>query len=176
MFPPEPSDPGAVPPPAPRALPKGYARNLMFSGNPLGLVGGIFFAVGLLLGVIFPTIGIATGLWLMLLIGGFLALIFTTLGGTMLYVVYQAGMNKVRPYKDGVAVLGEVGNVYKNPLVNVNGRNPYTVEYLFRADGRPFEGQMDTWSSAVIDLEKGQPLHVLYLPEDPLQNVIYPPL
>ena len=176
MAPPEPTDPGPLPPPGPRELPKGYARKLMLSGNPMGIVGLIFLGVGLLILAIFPTVGIFTGLWLFLLIGGLLGLIFAGLGGTFSAIVYRNGMRKIRPYKDGVLAEGEVLTVRKDFTTTVNGRNPYIVEYFFRRDGQPFEGRCTTWSNLAIDLEKGHPLHILYLVEDPNQSVVYPPL
>jgi len=170
------SDPGPPPPPPPRTLPRGYKRRLLWKNTPVNLIGGIFALVGAGIGCLFPLIGLAGGLWLFVLIGGFMGLIFVALGGGMLYYGLRQAYGKIRPYEQGLAAAGEITEIFRDPTVEVNGRNPWAVRYLYTVDGEQYEGRSLTWKHAPKLLSTGDRVHVLYLPEDPEQSVLYPPL
>ena len=56
----------------------------------------------------------------------------------------------------------------------MNGRNPWTITYDFRVDGRPIEGRVTTLNPPSLQLQPGQPAYVLYLPESPQANSLWP--
>ncbi len=169
-------DPGPTPPPPPRTLPRGYKRRMLWKNSPINLIGGIFALVGAGIGCIFPLVGLVSGLWLLLLVGGFIGLVFTALGGGMLYAGLRSAYGKIRPYEHGIATEGEIAEIFRDPTVEVNGRNPWAVTYLYTANGQTLEGRTRTWKHAPALVESGDVVHVLYLPEDPEQSVLYPPL
>ncbi len=169
-------DPGPLPPPPPRPLPKGYKRRMLWKNSPINLIGGIFALVGVGIACLFPVIGLFSGLWLFILIGGFMGLIFGGLGGGLLYYGLRQAYSKIRPYEHGLAVEGEILEIFRDPSIEVNGRNPWAVTYLYTVNGEPREGRTLTWKHAPKLLSAGDKVHVLYLPEDPDQSVLYPPL
>ena len=169
-------DPGAPPAPPPRKLPRGYARRVLFSANALAIVGVVFTLVGLPFVIVFPIIGISTGLILFILIGGLLGGIFSLLGISFLVVSIRNVNRKLQAFRYGEATIGEVAEVYRDTSVSVNGRSPWVIVYWFEVSGEQYEGKATTWNSTAREREAGQPLHVLYLPDAPDHNTIYPPM
>jgi hypothetical protein len=161
---------------APRALPAGYKRRMLIANSVLNLVGGIFLLVGLPFAVTFPIIGISTGDWLFLLIGGGLGGVFALLGGGMLYYGVQQALGKIRPLEHGKATIGEVVDMYRDTSVSVNGRNPMAIVYLFKVHGYEYEGKGQSWKYSQHNLKVGDRVHVLFMPDDPEESVIYPPI
>ncbi len=170
------ADPGPEPPPPPRPLPKGYRQRMLFKNSPLLLIGLIFSGVGLGSLCLFAVIGAATGMLLMVGIAGLIGLIFVLIGAPMAYAGWKGALDKIRPYENGVHALGEISEIFRDVSVTVNGRNPWAVTYLYTVDGQTLEGRVTTWKYAPKMLKTGYHVHVLYLPEDPQQSVIYPPL
>ncbi len=169
-------DPGPKPPPPPRVLPKGYKNRVMFKDNPLILIGVIFVLVGTPIACLFPVIGLASGVWLLLVIGGAVGTLFALLGGVMLYTGINSGMSKIIPYERGQATVGEITEIYRDTSIEVNGRNPWAVLYQFEADGSAYEGKVTTWKYAPKIQAEGNRVYILYMPDDPVQSVIYPPI
>lgn len=166
---------GTPPPSAPRELPAGYMRRQAFK-NPLLLVGVIFAGVGLPFFFIFPTIGIVSGELLFLLIGGLLGAIFSVLGLGMARFGWKGMQEKWQAYQFGDATTGKVVEVYRDTSVRVNGRSPWAIVYEFVVNGRIYEGTEQSWQYSARQRKPGQPLHVLYMSNDPEQNTIYPPV
>ncbi len=170
-------DPGPAPPLPPRKLPAGYKRRMLFTNAPTTLVGSIFLMVGFPIGVVFTILGVALpGMWMFIAIGGGLGTIFTLLGGGMLYFGIHQGVSKIRPFEHGQATIGEVVDIFRDYSISVNGRNPWAVVYTFDAHGQTFEGQAITWKHNPKTQEIGNRVYVLYMIDDPEQNVIYPPV
>ncbi len=170
------SDPGPEPPPPPRQLPKGYKTRVLWKNAPINAIGLVFFTIGAVFACLFPVIGLASGLVPLLCIGGGLGGLFVVLGGGMLYSGIRTGLGKIRPYEIGRAALGEITEIYRDTSVDVNGRNPWAVRYQFEAEGQVYEGRATTWKYAPKLHQSGDRVHVLYLPDDPEQNALYPPL
>lgn len=170
------SDPGPTPPPPPRKVPSEYKRKLLLTQSALNLVGGIFFLVGLFILFLFPGLGLATGLILMVIIGGSIGGLFTLLGGIFLAIGLQAGFSKIRPFEHGVATRGEVIEIHKDYTQSINGRNPWKVVYKYTVMGHPYEGSARSYGYAVEQHEPGNIVHVLYMPENPEESTIYPPV
>ncbi|MBC8333442.1 MAG: DUF3592 domain-containing protein [Anaerolineae bacterium] len=177
LTPPVGNDPGAAPPPPPRTLPAGYKRRMLFKNAPFTLIGGIFLIIGFPIGLIFTILGfVIPGMWLFIVIGGGVGGIFTLLGGGMLYAGVQQGLDKIRPYEHGQATVGEVIEIQQDYSMSVNGRYPWAIVYIFDdARGRPYEGKAITWQHAPKTQAVGNRVYVLYLPDDPDQNALYPP-
>lgn len=170
------SDPGPTPPFPPRELPKGYQTRVMFRNTPVFLVGLIFTLVGAPFAIFFPIIGISTGLWLFVLIGGLLGGIFVILGVTMAYFGYRSVGGKVRPFQYGVATKGTVVDVHPDYSIQVNGRSPQAVVYQFEVMGQPYEGKVLSWKYASQQQAPGNVVWVLYMPDNPKESAIYPPV
>jgi len=176
LTPPIGDDPGPSPPLPPRKLPKGYKRRMYFTQSALSLVGMIFLLVGAPLGIVFTILGITLpGMWLFLVIGGSLGTIFTLLGGGMLYFGIQNVRGKIRTYKHGQATIGEVIDIYRDPSISINGRNPWVILYTFKVHGKYYEGKGLSWNFNPQTQAVGNKIYVLYMQDDPDQNVIYPP-
>ena len=169
-------NPGPEPPLPPRVLPKGYRRRMLWKNSILNTIGIIFTAVGLSTACLFSTIGITAGIVLMALIGLFVGGIFAVIGGGMLYAGIREALGKIRPYERGLAATGEVTEIYRDRSTVVNGRNPWAVHYQFNIGTEAYEGRAITWKYAPAIQEVGNRVWVLYLPDDPEQNVLYPPL
>lgn len=91
-------------------------------------------------------------------------------------VIWRFGLarGKMRVFRDGRAVLGEVLEVAENRSVQVNGRHPWKVRYFFESFGREYEGEYGTLNAAVGELQEGQKVYVLYLQDNPEENLLWP--
>lgn len=170
-------DPGPSPPLPPRKLPSGYKRRMIFTNDAISLVGIIFLCVGLPLGTVFTILGVVIpGMWLFTVIGGSIGGIFTLLGGAMAYFGIQNGLQKVSTFEHGQATIGEVVDMFIDRTISVNNRNPWRIIYTFDVHGRPYHGKALSWQHAPQTQAVGNRIYVLYMPDDPEQNVIYPPV
>lgn len=160
----------------PRTLPKGYRTRVMFRGTPLFLVGFIFTLVGAPFAVFFPIIGLAVGGFVFPIIGCLLGGGFVVLGIALAYFGYRAAESKIRPFQYGVAAQGTVVDVHPDYSIQVNGRSPYAIIYHFEAMGQAYEGKVLSWKYAHHQQAPGNVVWVLYMPNDPTENVIYPPI
>lgn len=168
----ETADAGPAPPPPPRGVPAGYGRRL-FLTQVVGLVGAIFAVIGLPFAVVFPIISFATGDWLFLLIGGSLGGLFTLLGLGMFVVGLRQVQRRIDTYRNGHAARGTVVEVLLDRSIAINGRSPWRVTYTYNVMGISHSGSAHTWHPIV---EPGSPVHVLYMPNEPGNNAVYPPL
>ncbi len=158
---------GAAPPPAPRQLPDGFAFRLLWSRNVLVIVGSIFALLGFLL---FLPLLIATS-W-----GALLPLLFMVLGTLLFFFGRRKAKRTLKAFAGGTAVAGEIVDVSLDRSESINSRHPWKLTYHFRVDGNEHEGSATSYDSTVGKREAGQPVWVLYLPGNPAQNTIYPPL
>lgn len=161
------------PPPAPRPIATRYALQLGFSDG--------WFIVGLvfsLLGIIFGGLGFSLTLGLVTAFVGLpflgLGLVFLSLGLPTLAWRSQAALKIVRVLQVGQAARGEILSVEQNFLVRVNHRHPWKIVYRFEVLGQAYQGQVSTLNTPGPQLQAGQAVYSLYLPENPNLNVIYP--
>jgi hypothetical protein len=133
----------------------------------LGFIGAIFFLVGALLtiGIITAFVGIPFALVGLALLGG---------GAGVTIWRYQVAKQTVEVMRNGQAVIGQIAGVDENLSVEVNGRHPWTITYRFQAVGRDYEGRVTTLHAPGPGLRPGRPGYVLYLPDDPRRNALYP--
>jgi len=138
-----------APPAAPRPISDSYAFKLM-STDGCSIAGLVL----LMMGIIFAPLGLILTLGV---ITAFVGLPFLGLG-----LVFLA------------ASLGSITGLQQNYSVQVNGRNPWTIQYQYLANGRPFTGQVTTLSQPGSQLQPGCQVYVLYMPQDPSISSLYP--
>jgi hypothetical protein len=159
---------GPPPPPAPRELPKGFERKQMWLGNPLALVGAIFLFVGSFLFLVFLIV---------LPLVSFFPLLFVILGWFIMRAGRRQSLRVLNAFRLGRAIKGTITQVVVDPTMQVNGQHPWRIHYSFTgADGHPHEGNASTFDSSAMDRQRGQPIWVLAVDDDPDQNTIYPPV
>lgn len=158
---------GAPPPPAPRPLPNGFAFRLLWSGNVLVIIGAMFAFIG---GLLFlPMLFIIP-------IAALLPLFFVLLG-LIFFIIGRRGAKKtLDAFLRGTAVAGHVVDVSIDYSQSVNSQHPWKLRYHFNVDGTLHEGSAVSYDSTVATRTAGQPLWVLYVPENPAQSTLYPPL
>lgn len=158
---------GDRPPDAPRELPSGFEFRIKWSGNILSMVGTIFLFVGLVL--FFAMLFV---IWF----GALFALIFVILG----FILFRAGRvqakSVLRAFKRGIAIAGEVISCSLDRTQSINQEHPFKLVYSFVVDGHLYEGSLTSFDSTIARRAAGQPIWVLYVPEAPGQNTIYPPV
>lgn len=162
-----------MPPPAPRPIADGYVWKLMsadglsITGFVFALMGGIFFFVGsmLTLGIVTAVVGIPFALL------GFVA----GAGGlALLHNRYNAMQKLVNVLRYGQPTRGRIVSTEANISVTINGRNPWNIAYQFQVNGREYTGKVSTLNVPGPELQPGRPATILYLPESPEVNALYP--
>lgn len=160
--------PGPEPLPAPRNLPKVYVRRVRWTQNIGTLAGLGFTAIGLLFSI--PMI--IQKLWLPALIPAF----FLLGGVSMFRYGWNIAAARLRAFRFGKVVLGEVHQVGVDATQQVNGQHPAKVVYRFRVSDQLHEGVIISFDSTASERWSGQPVWVLYNESDPAENAIFPPL
>ena len=156
---------GPAPPEAPRSLPRGYAFRKCVSHNIATLVGSAFLFMGSMMLVPMAK----NGIWLPMLFPGFFAL-----GG--FFMVRQGLISAgsgLRAFRRGVAVSGTIASVSMDLTTKINNKHPWKILYHFPVNGQLHEGSLVTFEST-FSQRMGQPVWVLYLPEDPAHSTLYP--
>ena len=167
-MPPQPGEGlGPPPPPVPRPLPKGFEFRRKWSGNILALVGIIFFLIGSFIFLVFLLLG--------LLIGMPLPLLFMVGGFAMLLIGRRQAARTLNAFVRGSVAEGKVVSVAQDHSQTLNGVHPWKLTYHFPTGAQLQEGTVVSWDSTITARAPGQPLWVLYVPEDPEQNTAYPP-
>ncbi len=162
-----------TPPPAPRPIADSYVWKLMSSDGSsiLGfifvLIGGIFFLVGggLTLGIVTAFIGIPFALF---------GLAFGIGGLALLRTRYAEMQKLVNVLRYGQPTRGEIVSTEANYNIEVNGRNPWNITYQFQVNGRAYTGKVSTLNEPGPQLQPGRAACILYLPESPQVNALYP--
>ncbi|MCI0581122.1 MAG: DUF3592 domain-containing protein, partial [Chloroflexi bacterium] len=129
--------------------------------------GAIFAGVGILL-----TLGIVTAFVGVPFIG--LGVIFLALSSPVLFWRYQAAQRIINVLRHGQVTRGEIAQVEENFAVRVNRRHPWIIRYRFQAGGQEYTGVVRTLTPPGVALQPGRAAYVLYLPDTPEHNAIYP--
>ena len=162
-----------MPPEPPRQIGNEFAWKLMVSDGwsvaafVFGLIGGIFAVIGIPL-----TIAIVTafvGLPFALLGLGFLGV-----GGGILVWRYKETQKVVDCLRRGEAVRGEVLAAEENYNVTINNRHPWSLTYEFIINNQIYDGKLSTLNPPGPKLQQGKAVCILYLPENPAVNTIFP--
>jgi hypothetical protein len=140
---------------------------LSIAAGVLAMVGFIFGIVGLGLtaGIITAFVGLPFALLGLVLLGG---------GMVLGYQRYQEKHKIVTVLQSGQTTRGQVLAVDENLSVAINNRHPWTIRYGFVYNGQSWEGTVSTLNTPGPALAPGQPAWVLYMPDSPDQNAIYP--
>ena len=115
------------------------------------------------------------GLSMMLFTLGF-TLIFAIAGGFILRHSWKNATGRIAALKHGQTGEGEITYVGHDHTTTVNGKHPYLIKYRWEVNGRYREGQKSTWNDAALDHFRGEPLWVVYMPDDTQKSAIWPPL
>ena len=146
-------DPGSPPPPVPRQLPTKYRWQVLLWKNVLVTLGMVFTIV-FCWSIIFPLFGIP--MWI---------------------IGYRRAKNQLIALERGVAARAELIGVERDHSVKMNGRSPWRIEYTFETqDGQIRDGWVHTWQGRHTRRSPGEVFWVVYLPEDPEQNTVWPPV
>ncbi|TLD69818.1 hypothetical protein FEM03_15965 [Phragmitibacter flavus] len=158
---------GAPPPPAPRSVPSGFPLRVLLTNNIASIIGAIIFGAGAFMTLMFLVAGnwgaLFPGLFAL---GGFLVLRFGI----------KQGRSTLHAFRDGIAVEGKVHQVSKDTTTTVNGEHPWKLVYHFRVADHLHQGVLISFDSTLSKRVSGQPLWVLYVPENPEKNTLYPPV
>jgi hypothetical protein len=170
------SQPEAIypePPPAPRAISPNYVWRLL-STDGAAIVAFVF----LLLGAIFTFLGFILTVAIITAFVGLpfagIGLILLAVGGGIGRSRYQTMQRTVEVLKTGQAAAGKIVNVEENLYVRVNQRHPWTITYQFQVGGQARQGKVTTLNVPGASLQPGKKAWVLYLPEAPEHNTLYP--
>jgi hypothetical protein len=178
-LPPDPDAPqppdilSASPPLPPRPISDRYVWKLLWADG-WAVAGLVFFIIGSvfgILGIILTIIVITAFVGIPFAI---LGLLFFCIGLGTLIGRYYLKTKVVEVLRNGQAVQGEIESVTVNRAVEVNGANPWTIGYRFRAQGAELHGKVTTLTPPDASLREGLPTWVLYLPDSPVNNVMYP--
>lgn len=162
-----------TPPMPPRPISNNYIWRLMLTDGwaitalVFGLLGVVFAPLGVLLTVFIITafVGIPFALIGFAMLG---------LAGVILTWRYRQASQTVEVLRNGDAARGQVLAVQQNYNVQVNGRNPWLIDYQFEVVGQDYRGRLTTLTPPGASLQPGKTVCVLYSPAAPEQNTLYP--
>lgn len=162
-----------MPPVPPREISSSFAwRWLLTDGWTIAaivitIVGGSFSitGAGLTVGIITAFVGIPFLFFGLLMLFG---------GVGVLAWRYDLAQKAVNVLRHGQATRGEITSLDQNYSVRISGRNPWTISYKFTLDGAEYEGRVTTLNNPSTDLAPGSPAVVLYLPDAPQYNGLFP--
>ncbi len=162
-----------TPPLAPRPISDGYVWRLLTRDG-----GAIAAFVAAIVGFVFSLVG--TGLTLAV-ITAFIGIPFLILGIIFLFAAaalilwrYRSAQKLVTVLRDGQATRGQVVSLGQNYNVRINGRNPWVIQYQFQIGEQEQAGQVSILNQPGEQYQAGKTVWVLYLPEAPRWNSIYP--
>ncbi len=165
-------DPGPPPPPAPRHMPGSYRLKKLVWGN-LGVMLGVLFTG---IGVVFSfSFCLASFLLPPMCLGSLGGVLFMIPGLAVGVPSLRAAQRALAAYANGVHADGQIVRVSEDTSTAVNGRHPWRVDYVFEAGGATVGGSVSCFDPVHATRRPGQPVHVVYLPDRPSVNAIWPP-
>ncbi|MFT5681230.1 MAG: hypothetical protein ACI8RZ_002136 [Myxococcota bacterium] len=171
-MPPRP-DPGPPPPSAPRTLPSQFVRKRVYTSNFGVLWGVIFGGVGGLIGIVFLALTIVL---LPMFFGALFGGLFFAVGLIVAVVSIRSAKAALAPLQRGDSAVGTVVSVDRNRSFTEDGRHPWLIDYTFTANDQTLGGTISSADPRMAGVEVGHSLHVVYLPEDPGQSAVWPPM
>lgn len=165
---------GHGPPPAPRHLPEKYTRDLLLWKN-FGAVFGLAFAS---FGALFGSLGVVLTFVLPPLGLGFVAFgaLFGGIGLAVRRAARRSALQQIAALTHGYPAEGQIIAVTQDLGEQFNGRHPYRIEYVFMVQGQPVGGSTKAWDIVNALRRPGEPLWVVFQPNDPSVNSIWPPI
>ncbi len=169
----EPGSPLPVPPPAPRSIAPNFVWRLVFTDGwaiaafVFLLLGGMFFLLGfgLTLGVITAFVGIPFAI---------LGICFLAAGIPLFVWRVKTKQKTAEVLRTGQAAQGEIVEVHQNFSVRVNHQHPWIITYRFQSTGHEWTGVVSTLTPPGPQLQPGNAACILYLPDAPQNNALYP--
>lgn len=160
----------------PQSPPRTVAPNYVW--KQMGQDGWVIsMVIFVLLGFIFTIIGGGLILGIITALVGFpfvgMGLVFLGGGLGVLYWRYQTYVQMAEVLQSGQAKEGEIVSLEPNYSVRINGRMPWTVRYQFTLDGKGYSGSVSTLNNPQETHPVGAAV-VLYLPDNPERNQLYP--
>lgn len=141
---------GPPPPPAPRALPAAFRREVLVFKNVYVIIGGIFVFVF------------------------FWTVLFALIGAPLLYLGWTRGQKRLLALSNGATVQGRITDVDRDTSVRINGRSPWRISFEYPSPGGRAEGWVYAWKRP--ELQPDDPTWVVFLPEDPSSACLWPPV
>lgn len=142
---------GPKPPMAPRELPKKFVRRIKYFGNVFTMI-GMVFTIPFIWSVIFPIIGI---------------------------FLWRKGIKEANdeliPLEHGNVVQGEIESITMDRSKTMNGQHPFVVNFSFSINGQTHTGNVGNIFDPILK-RRGDPVWVVYMPEDPNLSSVWPPL
>jgi hypothetical protein len=103
-----------------------------------------------------------------------LGIIFLVAASGMVLWRYSSAQKVMTVLRDGQAARGQIVTLGQNYSVRINGRNPWVIQYQFQAGGQEQAGQVTILNQPGTQYQAGKAVWVLYLPDAPKWNSIYP--
>jgi hypothetical protein len=103
-------------------------------------------------------------------------LLFLIVSLPILWWRYNEAKQKLQAFQRGQPILGEITDIHINYNVRSGTRRPWVIHYRFQINGRDYEGRVNTLNREAANYQPKQPVYVLYLPDHPEQNTLYPSL
>jgi hypothetical protein len=170
---PTPIEETTAPPPAPRLISGKYTWRLLFT-HSWGIVALVFG----ILGVIFSFVGAGLSF---AIVTAFVGVPFLLIGLVFLVVAlavgtwrYDHARKVVNVLRTGESTQGQIIDVQKDYSVRVNRQHPWVIRYQFQVNGRDYEGNVRTLNPVGASLQTGKMVWILYLPNAPQWNSMYP--
>lgn len=144
---------GAPPPPPPRKLPAVYVRKIKY-GNTMFII-GIICIVPFFWSIIFPVIGF-----------------FLVRSGL------RTAKRKIEALENGIKTEGILIDIYRDTRESVNGKHPWRLDYEFTTKTGHLIKSKKTgaWNSNNRYRKSDDKLWIVYIPENPEINAIWPPV
>jgi hypothetical protein len=167
------SDEPTAPSMPPRHMPK-MALGRLLRNEPGAILGGIFLLVelvifGVVIIAISPIIRVSDSLFFLMF-----NFAFIVIGAVLFIRGFQKALRTVKILRDGLAAPGEITDISMNYRVRINKRHPWVIQYKFKVFGSDYQGKLSTLSQPDADQEPGKAVYVLYDPDDPQKNSLYP--
>ena len=167
---------GDPPPPTPRTVPKLFERKIRYTSNVSFMAGAILLSIGVLQGLAFTMIGATTGMTVFVWVGPGIMIMLGGLGAIFLLHGRKKAAGVLKAFRDGQAVVGRIVDVHRDTSIKINGRSPWAILYAFNAGGREVKGKAQSWDVGAQAHEQGRAVHVLYVPGEPENNTLWPPV
>jgi hypothetical protein len=83
---------------------------------------------------------------------------------------------KLRALREGVVAEGEVVDVRSGGTHKGDGQHNWAIEYRFDGPDGPVQGRAVTWEAQYARWKPGHPVWVVYRPDQPKHNALWPPV
>jgi hypothetical protein len=111
-----------------------------------------------------------------MIFGALLGGLFFAVGLTVAVMSIRAAAAAMAPLERGACAVGTVVSVGRNHSITEDGRHPWLIDYTFTVDGQTWGGTISSADARMAGVTIGHTLHVVYLPEDPGQSAMWPPM